>query len=103
MSKIAPFRSSPPLRFELTPEQVEQLEAAKPAGSAVMVFGYAQRHPWPDPDRFTLCAWFVPASDLEASLIASGVMSARKRQKTRRKPARRSRRNKPTNQPNPTK
>ena len=48
---------APPLRFELTEEQTALVDAATPAGDAALIVGYAQRHPWPDPERFTLCAW----------------------------------------------
>jgi hypothetical protein len=51
------FPKAPPLRFELTEEQATAIDATKPPGEAAMVFGYARRLPWPDHERFTLCAW----------------------------------------------
>jgi hypothetical protein len=59
---------APPLRFELTEEQVADLERSKPPGSVALVVGYAERHLWPDPERFTLCAWFVAMPEAEAVL-----------------------------------
>jgi hypothetical protein len=37
---------APPLRFELTEEQVADLERSKPPGSVALVVGYAERHRW---------------------------------------------------------
>jgi hypothetical protein len=37
-----------------------------------LIVGYAQRHPWPDPERLTLCGWFVSMADTEAVLVARG-------------------------------
>ena len=56
-------------------EQAAALDAAKPPGNAALVVGYARRHPWPDPDKFTLCAWFVPMPKAEAALMAAGIMA----------------------------
>jgi len=75
MATESQFPTAPPLRFELTPDQVADLERAKPPGSVALVFGYAQRHPWPDPERFTLCAWFITMEDTEAALVACGIMA----------------------------
>lgn len=69
------FPKAPPLRFELTEEQAAALDAAKPAGDVALVVGYAQRHPWPDPERFTLCAWFVTMPKAEAALMAGGIIA----------------------------
>ena len=75
------FPKAPPLRFELTEEQAAAIDAAKPPGDVALVFGYARRHPWPDPDKVTLCAWFVPMPKAEAALMSAGIMA-----KTRPKP-----------------
>ena len=68
---------APPIRFELTEDQVKLIEEAKPAASGTMVCGYASRHPWPDPDQFTLSAWFVDSEALEEALKGAGVMAKR--------------------------
>ncbi len=73
------FKDSPPVRFRLTKAQTARIEDAKEAGESAMVLGYSQRHPWPDPDKFTLCAWFVDSEALEEALKASGIMAKRKR------------------------
>lgn len=73
------FPEPPPLRFELTEEQAADLESAKPPGAVALVFGYAHRHPWPKPEKFTLCAWFVPMGSAEAALQGAGIMAGRKR------------------------
>lgn len=78
------FPKAPPLRFELTEDQAAALDAAKPPGDAALIVGYAQRHPWPAPDRFTLCAWFVSKEDTEAALMAGGIMAKTPRKKARR-------------------
>ena len=69
------FPKAPPLRFELTEEQTAIVDAAKPAGDVALVVGYAHRHPWPDPEKFTLCAWFVTMPKAEAALMAGGIMA----------------------------
>ena len=71
-------------RFELTEEQVADLERAKPPGAVALVVGYAERHRWPDPERFTLCAWFVEMPEAEAALMAGGIMAKVKRRPTTR-------------------
>ena len=78
------FPKAPPLRFELTEEQAAAIDANKPPGEAAMVVGYARRLPWPDPERFTLCAWFVAMPEAEAALMAGGIM-AKARTKTKSK------------------
>jgi len=75
MPSAEQFPKAPPLRFELTGEQVADLERARPPGAVALVVGYAQRHPWPEPERFTLCAWFVEMPEAEAALIAGGIMA----------------------------
>ena len=72
------FPTSPPIRFRLTKAQARMIEDAKQAGEAVMVCGYSQRHPWPDPDKFTVCAWFVDGDALQDALKAAGIMARRK-------------------------
>jgi hypothetical protein len=64
------------------------IEEAKPPGDVALVVGYARRHPWPDPDKFTLCAWFVPMPKAEAALMAGGIM-AKTRTRTKSKRPRR--------------
>lgn len=81
MATAEQFPKAPPLRFELTEEQAAMIEEAKPPGDVALVVGYAQRHPWPDPDKFTLCAWFVSMADTEAALMAGGIMAKGGRQK----------------------
>jgi hypothetical protein len=73
------FPKAPPLRFELTEEQAAAIDATNPPGEAAMVFGYARRLPWPDHERFTLCAWFVDMPKAEAALMAGGIMAPVKR------------------------
>ena len=73
------FPKAPPLRFELTEEQAALIEEAKPPGAVALVVGYAQRHPWPEPDRFTLCAWLVTMPKAEAALMAGGIIATRNR------------------------
>ena len=68
MASKSQFPTAPPLRFELTEEQVADLERAKPPGAVALVVGYAERHRWPDRERFTLCAWFVAMPEAEAAL-----------------------------------
>jgi len=75
MATADQFPKAPPLRFELTEEQAASLRAAKPGGDVALVVGYAQGHPWPDPERFTLCAWFVTMPKAEAALMAGGIMA----------------------------
>ncbi len=79
MATESQFPNPPALRFELTEEQAAELERAKPPSMAALVVGYAQRHPWPDPERFTLCAWFVEMPEAEAALIAARIMAPGKR------------------------
>jgi hypothetical protein len=43
------------------------------------VVEFAERHPWPDPERFTLCTWFVTMSQAEAALESAGIMAKTKR------------------------
>ena len=69
------FPKAPPLRFELTEEQAAAMLASRPPGDVALIVGYAQRHPWPDPERFTLCAWFISMDDTEAALMAGGIMA----------------------------
>ena len=54
MATADQFPTAPPLRFELTEEQVADLERAKPPGAVALVVGYAERHRWPEPEKFTL-------------------------------------------------
>jgi hypothetical protein len=75
MATESQFPKAPPLRFELTPEQVADLEKAKPPGAVALVVGYAERHRWPEPERFSLCAWFVEMPEAEAALMAGGIMA----------------------------
>ena len=49
-----------------------------------MVLGYSQRRPWPNPDKFTLCAWFVDYEALQDAMKASGIMAKRKPSKRKR-------------------
>lgn len=68
------FPKSPPIRLRLTKAQARKIEEAREAGEGVMVCGYARRHPWPEPGRFTLCAWFVDQDALREAMKAAGVM-----------------------------
>jgi len=79
------FPEPPPLRFELTGEQVAELEKARSSapGKMALVCGYAQRHGWPEPERITACVWFVEPGPMEAALMAGGIMA---RKKAGRKP-----------------
>ena len=79
------FPTSPPIRFRLTKAQAAKIEEAKEAGESVMVLGYSQRHSWPDPDKFTLCAWFVDCDAIQDALKAAGIRAKRKRAKRARK------------------
>lgn len=81
MASVDQFPTAPPLRFELTEEQVADLERAKPPGVVALVVGYAERHRWPAPDKFTLCAWFVAMPEAEAALMAGGIMAKARRKK----------------------
>lgn len=83
------FPTSPPIRFRLTKAQAAKIEDAKQAGESVMVVGYAQRNPWPDPDKFTLCAWFVDCEAIQEAMKAAGIMA--KRKSSNRKRAKRKR------------
>jgi hypothetical protein len=85
MATESQFPTAPPLRFELTPEQAADLERAKPPGAVALVVGYAQRHPWPEPERITLCAWFVAMPEAEAALMAGGIMAPVTRPKGRKR------------------
>ena len=78
------FPKAPPLRFELTEEQAALVDAAKPPGDVALIVGYAQRHPWPDPERFTLCAWFISMDDTEAALMAGGIMAKARKGKVKK-------------------
>jgi hypothetical protein len=49
-----------------------------------MVLGYSQRRPWPNPDKFTLCAWFVDSEATQEALKASGIMAKPKPPKRKR-------------------
>ena len=79
MPSIDQFPKKPPIRFKLTKAQARKIEAAKEAGESVIVCGYSRRHPWPDPDAFTLCAWFVDCESLTEALKASAIMATRRR------------------------
>ena len=83
MATADQFPKAPPLRFELTEEQAAAIDANKPPGEAAMVVGYARRLPWPDHERFTLCAWFVPMPKAEAALMAGGIMAPMKKRRSR--------------------
>ena len=74
MASESQFPEFPPIRLQLTEEQAAKIEAAKPPGNVPLVFGYAQRHHWPNPDRFSLVAWFVEMREAEQALIAAGIM-----------------------------
>ena len=74
MATADQFQKAPPLRFELTEEPAAAIDANKPPGDAALVVGYARRHPWPDPNKFTLCAWFVTMPKAEAALMSAGIM-----------------------------
>jgi len=84
------FPEIPPIRFDLNAEQIAQIESARPIGAKSMILGYADRHRWPQPDRFTLCAWFVSTPQIEDALVATKIMArkAPKKQpmKTKAKP-----------------
>ena len=84
MATADQFPTASPLRFELTEEQVVDLERAKPPGAVALVVGYAERHRWPEPEKFTLCAWFVAMPEAEAALMAGGIMAKVKRRPTKR-------------------
>ena len=73
------FPKRPPTRFKLTKALARKIEEAKEAGESVMVCGYSRRHPWPDPDTLTLCAWFVDSEALAEALKISGIMAEDKR------------------------
>jgi hypothetical protein len=60
------------------------IEDAKPHGDVARVFGYARRHPWPDPERFTLCAWFVAMPKAEAAFMAGGIIAPVKKGRPRK-------------------
>jgi hypothetical protein len=83
------FPKVPPLRLELTDEQAAMIEQAKPPGDVALVVGYARRHPWPDHETFTLCAWFIPMSEAEAGLESAGIMAKTKRRPKVKTPAKR--------------
>jgi len=70
------FRDAPPLRLKLTKAQCKRLEKAKPAGSGALVVGYARRHPWPDNESHTICAWFIEPESAHNALVGAGIMSA---------------------------
>ena len=46
------------IRIKLTKAQAAKLEDAKPSDLAVFVMGYAQRHPWPAGERWSLVVTF---------------------------------------------
>lgn len=85
MATESQFPEPPPVRLELTPEQGEAVEAALPAGAAVLLVGYARRMPWPRPEAFTACAWFVTMAEAEAGLMAAGIMAKRRPKASRPK------------------
>ena len=84
------FPKKPAIRLQLTKAQARKIEEAKEAGESAMVVGYAQRHPWPNPDKFTLCAWFIDQEATQDALKAAGIMYRRtprkKRAQRKRKP-----------------
>ena len=83
------FKEAPPLRLKLTKAQAKKLDKAKPAGSDCLVVGYAQRHPWPDNESHTLCAWFVESDNAHDALVGAGIMSApTKKKRAKRRAAR---------------
>lgn len=89
MKKGALFPKKPPIRLRLTKAQAQKIEEAKEASEGVMVCGYARRNPWPNPDRFTLCAWFVDQEALQDSMKAAGVIARRRPPKRKRAKQRR--------------
>ena len=78
------FPKKPPIRFQLTKAQARKIEEAKEAGESVLVLGYSHRHPWPNPNKFTLCAWFVDPEAIQDALKASGIMAKPKPPKRKR-------------------
>lgn len=79
--------TEPALRLELTPAQARQLDRAKPPGDAVFVLGYAARHSWPHPQRFSMVLAFTSFEKATRAAEACGLLEPRrKRQKARGKP-----------------
>jgi len=72
------FPAPPAIRLELTQEQAEALDRAKPPGASTLILGYARRHPWPGPSKFTVCAWFADLEAVKAALVEAGIMAPEK-------------------------
>ena len=80
------------IRLTLPKAQARKIEAAKPPTKAAFLMGYAQRHPWPANNRWSLVVTFCNYPKAVKAAQAIGLLD--------RKP-RRQRARKKTNQPTP--
>ena len=75
------------IRVRLTKAQAAKLKAAKPSGKAVYVMGYAQRHPWPKGEHWSLVVTFCDYGKATKAAQAAGLLDRKKRLKPTRKKA----------------
>jgi hypothetical protein len=75
------------IRIKLTKAQAAKLEAAKPSDKAAFLLGYAQRHPWPDGEHWSLVVAFCSYPQATKAAQAIGLLDrkrALKSSKTKR-------------------
>ena len=83
------------IRLKLTKAQTAKLEAAKPSDKAAFLMGYAQRHPWPKGERWSLVVSFCDYHKATKAGQAIGLLDRKRKLKASRK---RKPTTKPTNQ-----
>jgi hypothetical protein len=75
------------IRLKLTKSQSAKLEAAKPSDKGAFVMGYAQRHPWPHGDHWSLVVTFCDYSKATRAAQAAGLLDRKKKLKPTRQKA----------------
>ena len=73
------------IRLTLTKSQATKLEAAKHPTKAVYIMGYAQRHPWPDNEHWSLVVAFCDYPKAAQAAQAIGLLDRKPRPKRARK------------------
>ena len=70
------------IRIKLTKAQTAKLEAAKPSDKAAFVMGYAQRHAWPNGERWSLVVTFCDYSKANKAGQAIGLLDRARKLKS---------------------
>ena len=69
------------IRLTLTKAQAAKLEAAKPSDKAAFIMGYAQRHPWPKGDHWSLVVAFCDYPKATRAGQAIGLLDRKRKLK----------------------